>query len=54
MKARVNFRNENKKSKVFPFINYAKLVDLLCETKFGKVVAYVLFYVFRVDSVCFE
>lgn len=54
MKARINFRNENKESKVFPFVNSAKLIDLLCETRFGKVVAYVLFYVFRVESVVFE
>lgn len=54
MKARVNFRNENKEPKVFSFVNSAKLVDLLCETKFGKAIAYVLFYVFGVDSVVFE
>lgn len=54
MKAIISFRNENKQGKCLPFFNSEKLVDFLCESKFGRCVAYTLFHVFKIDHVTFE
>lgn len=43
MKAIISYRNENKKESVLPFFNSEKLVDFLCESKFGKCIAFTLF-----------
>lgn len=54
MKAILSYRNENKKESILPFFNSEKLVDFICESKFGKCIAFVLFYVFKIDHVTFE
>lgn len=54
MKAILSYRNENKKESILPFFNSDKLVDFLCESKFGKCIACMLFYVFKIDHVTFE
>lgn len=54
MKAIISYRNENKKDKCLPFFNSDKLVDFLCESKFGKCIAYTLYHVFKIDHITFE
>lgn len=54
MKAIISYRDENKQNKCLPFFNSEKLVDFLCESKFGKCIAFALYYVLKVDHITFE
>lgn len=54
MKAIISYRDESKQNKYLPFFNSEKLVDFICESKFGKCIAYTLFHVFKIDHITFE
>ena len=52
MKAIIKFRDDSEKS--IHFFNSNKMVDLLCESKIGGYVAWILFHAFNVECVIFE
>lgn len=52
MKARIKFKSDSEKS--IRFFNSEKLVDLLCETKIGKLVAFILYHTCNIECVIFE
>lgn len=54
MKAIISYRDETKQDKCLPFFNSEKLVDFLCESKFGKCIACMLFHLFKIEHVTFE
>lgn len=53
MKAIIKFRND-RADKTIRFINSKKIVDMLCDTKFGKGIAYVLYNVCKIQCIIFD
>lgn len=52
MKAIIKFRDDSEK--LIRFFNSEKMVDLLCESKVGNFVAWILIHAFNVNCVIFE
>lgn len=52
MKAIIKFKDDSKKS--IRFFKSDKMVNLLCETKIGNYVAWILFHAFNVECIIFE
>lgn len=51
MKAIIKFRDDTEK--VFAF-HSEKMVDLLCETKIGKIIASILYHTCNIECIIFE
>lgn len=52
MKAIIKFRDDTEKS--IRFFNSEKMVDLLCESKVGNYVAWILYHTCNIECIIFE